>query len=198
MDGVGAGRDDGSVVIRIRVRGARDGREEWVRRVAVPAGCFAHFGQVHSPCADGPDACVTVLLFAFGAGLFEQVPAVTCESLLDSVFAHDGVGETGDVANVVTGPCADGVRFEDRSGVFYGVGLLAYADLAVILSNWHAAFGRAVAAGHDAAVAVGLVEGYFIASPENDPVGWRGLGQAVGLFVGEQWGRGCEEEKGRV
>lgn len=37
VDGVGAGGDDGPVVIRVGVRRAGDGREEWAGRVAVPA-----------------------------------------------------------------------------------------------------------------------------------------------------------------
>ena len=93
---------------------------------------------------------------------------------------------------------ADGVRFENGSGVFYRVGLLAYANLSVPLSYLHAAFGGAVAAGHYVAVAIGLVERYFKAGPVDDSIGGGCLSQAVGLFVGEQWGGGREEKEGRV
>lgn len=41
-DSVGAGGNDGPVVIGEGVACARDGREKWVGRVAVPAGCLAH------------------------------------------------------------------------------------------------------------------------------------------------------------
>ena len=199
MDGIGAARDDGSVVVRVRVRGAGHGREECVRGVAVPAGCWAHFAQVDAICANGSDACVSVLFFANGAGHVPQVRAVAREGLLDSVLASEGVGEAGDVADVVTGPRCDGVRFEHRSAVLLGVvGLLAYAHLADVSAENHATFGRAVAAGHDVTGTVDLVEGYFVAGPEDDSIGGRGLGQAVGLFVREQRGRGCEEEKGGV
>lgn len=112
VDGVGAGRYDGAVVVRVRVRGASDGREEGGRRVAVPAGCFAHFGQVHSVCADGADACVAVLLFAVGAGYVPEVGAVAGERLLHGVLASDGVGIAADVADVVARPCAHGVRLD--------------------------------------------------------------------------------------
>ena len=133
VDGVGAGGDDGSVVVGVGVRCAGDGREEWVRRVAVPAGGFAHFGLMYSPCANGTDACVSVLFFARGAGHVPEVRAVAGEGLLNGVLADEAVGKTGDVADVVTGPLADRVRFENCSGVFHRVGLLAYAHLADIL-----------------------------------------------------------------
>ena len=133
VDGVGAGRDDGPVVVRVGVRGASDGREEWARRVAVPAGGFAHLRLVYPPCANGSDARVAVLVFARGAAHVPEVRAVAREGLLDGVLADEYVGKAGDVADVVTGPLADGIRFKDRSGVFHRVRLLADADLSDIL-----------------------------------------------------------------
>lgn len=91
---------------------------------------------------------------------------------------------------------ADGVCFEDGAGVLCGVGLLADADLAVPRAEFHAAFGGAVAAGHDVAVAAGFVEGHFVAGPVDDAVGGGCFGQAVGLFVREQWGREDGEQEG--
>ena len=199
-DGVGAAGDDGPVVVRVRVRRAGDGREEGGRRVAVPARgrALRHGGRVRAPGADGADARVAVLLLARGARHVPQVRVVARQRLLHAVLAHDRVRVAQDVADVVAGPFAHGVRLQDRAAVRHGVGLVADADLSVPLAELHAAFGRAVAAGHDAAVAVGFVEGYFVAGPVDNSIGAGCLGQAVGLFVGEQGGRGGEEDKGRV
>ena len=83
---------------------------------------------------------------------------------------------TEDITDVVTSPCADGVRFEDCSAVYCRVGLFADADLTVPLAEFHAAFCCGVAAGHDSAVAVGFVEGDFVAGPVDDSVGGGGFG----------------------
>ena len=104
------------------------------------------------------------------------------------------MGVAEDVANVVTGPLAHGVGFENCSAVFHRVGLIAYANLSVPLPQLHAAFGRAVAAGHCVAVAIGFVEGHFVAGPKDDSIGGGCLSQAVGLIVSEQWGRSRQEE----
>lgn len=133
-DGVGAGGDDGPVVVREGVCCSCDGREERVGRVAVPAGGFAHCLKVCSPWTDGADAGVTVLVLARGAGYVPEVRVIAREGLLDGILAHDRMGEAEDVADVVAGPGAHGVRFEDRSAVFDGVGLVADAYLAVPLS----------------------------------------------------------------
>ena len=61
-DGVGAGGDDGAVVVGVGVRCARDGGEKRVRRVAVPAGGFAHRAGMFPPRTDRPDAGVSVLV----------------------------------------------------------------------------------------------------------------------------------------
>ena len=133
VDGVGAGGDDRPVVVGVGVCCAGDGREECARRVAVPAGGFAHFRLMYSPCANGTDARVSVLLFARGAAYVPEVRAVAGEGLLNGVLADEDVGKAGDVADVVTSPLADGIRFEDCSGVFHGVWLLANPDLTDIL-----------------------------------------------------------------
>ena len=195
-DGVGAGGDDGAVVVGVGVRRAGDGREERVRRVAVPAGfgIQAHFLGVCAPWAHGADARVSVLVFTVGAFDFPEVRVVAREGLLDSVLADDGVGVAENVADVVAGPLADGVRFEDGSAVFRRVGLFAYAYLSVVLTYLHAAFGRAIAARHYVTPAVSLVERYFLPGPVDDTIAWGCLCQAVGLFVGEHRGRGRQEE----
>ena len=72
--------------------------------------------------------------------------------------------------------------------------MFAYAYLSVILTDLHAAFGRAIAARHYVAVAVSLVEGYFFPEPVDDTIAWGCLCEAVRLFVGEQRGRGRQEE----
>ena len=151
-----------------------------------------------APGSNGADAGVAVFVLAGGALDVPEVSVVAREGFLDRILADDGVGVAEDVGDVVGGPLADGVGFEDGAGVLCGVGLFADADLAVPLAEFHAAFGGAVAAGHDAAVAVGFVEGHFVAGPVDDAVGGGGFGQAVGLFVREQRGREDEEEKGRV
>ena len=197
-DFVGAGGDDGPVVIRVGIRGAGDGREEGIGRVAVPAGCGAHGAGVGAPGTDGPDAGVSVFVFTRGAFDLPEVGVVAREGLLYRILADDGVGVAEDIADVVAGPLAYGVRFEDGSAVLCGMGLFADTDLSVPLTEFHAAFGRAVAAGHYAAVAVGFVEKDFVAGPVYDSVGARCFGEAVGLFVREQWGRNRQEQKGRV
>lgn len=72
--------------------------------------------------------------------------------------------------------------------------MFAYAYLSVILTDLHAALGRAIAARHYITVAVSLVEGYFFPEPVDDTIAWRCLCEAVRLFVGEQRGRGRQEE----
>ena len=197
-DLVGAGRDDGTVVIRVGIRGAGDGREERVGRVAVPAGRGAHGAGVGAPGTDGSDAGFSVLIITRGAFDLPELGIVAREGLLHRILAHDGVGVAEDVADVVASPLAYGVRFEDSPAVYRGMRLFADADLSVPLTEFHAAFGRAVAAGHYTTVAVGFVEGDFIAGPVDDSVGGGCFGQAVGLFVREQGGRKREEQKGRV
>lgn len=158
--------DDGAVVVRERVRGARGGREEGVRRVAVPAAraALAHGGRVGAPGPHGPHARVAVLVLALGAaGRAPEVRAVARQRLLLHVLADDRVRVAEDVADVVARPLAHGVRFEDRAAVLGWVGVVADADLAVPLAELHAAFCCAGAAGHDVAVAVGFVEGDFVA-----------------------------------
>ena len=86
------------------------------------------------------------------------------------------MGVAEDVTDVVAGPGADGVCFEDGAAVFCRVGLFADADLAVPLAEFHAAFCCGVAAGHDSAVAVGFVEGDFVAGPVDYSVGGGGFG----------------------
>ena len=186
---VRAGRDDGSVVVRVRVRGAGDGREEGVRWITVPAGSFAHGGCTDTPGADGSDARISVLLVACGVGYVEEVGVVACEGQCDTVLADDGVGESEDVADVVACPFTNGVRFQDGSGVFDRVGLVADAHLSVILAQLHAAFGGTVAARHYIAIAVRSVQRHFLASPVNDSIRGGALGKAIRLIVGEQWGR---------
>lgn len=172
-EGVGAGGEDSPVIVGGRVNCARDGREECVRRVAVPAGGFAHCRRMYSPWTNGIDARVSVLVFAIGAGYFPEVRAVADEGASDGVKAGERVGNPEDIADVVTGPSADGVRFEDCSAVFDGVGLLSNANLTDILPYLHATFGRAIAAGHDVAKAIGFVVRYFSALPEDDSIGGR-------------------------
>lgn len=197
-EGVGAGGDDGPVVVGVGVCCAGDGGEEGIGRVAVPAGGLAHGAGVYSPWTDGTDTGVSVFVVARGAAYVPEIRVVAREGLLHGVLADDGVGVAEDVTDVVAGPLTDWVCFEDRPAVFYRVGLVAYTYLSVPLPELHAAFGRSVAAGHDAAVAVGFVEGNFLAGPVDDSIGGGCLGQAVGLFVGEQWGCGRQEEEGRV
>ena len=195
---VGAGGDDGPVVIWVGIRCAGDGREKWVGWVAIPAGGQAHFRSMYSPSTDWSDAGVSVLFIAFGAGHVPEICTVTCHGPLDDIFAGEAVGVAGDVTDVVAGPLADGVRFEDCSGVFGRVGLVTYAYLSVPLPYLHAAFGCAVAAWHYIAVTIGFVKEYFISRPVDDSIGRRSLVQAVGLLIGEQLGRGRQEEEGRV
>ena len=167
---VRAGRDDGSVVVRERVRGAGDGREESVWRVTVPAGSLAHSGCTNAPGADGSDARVSVLFVACGVGYVEKIRIVASEGQRDAVLADDGVRESEDVANVVACPFADGVRFQNGSGVFDRVGLVADAHLSVILAQLHAAFGGTVTARHYIAIAIRFVQRHFLASPINDSI----------------------------
>ena len=192
VDGVGAGGDNGPVVVGVGVRCARNGREERVRRIAVPAGGFAHFVHMGSPGTNGTDACVSVLVVTRGAGCVPEVRAIAGKCILNGVSAGEGVGKAGDVADVVSSPLADGVRFEDCSGVIHRMGLLANADLSIPLSYLHAAFSRASAAGYDAGT-IDFVEGHFFATPVDDSISGGCLGQAVGLFVRKQWGCGGKE-----
>lgn len=92
-DGVGAGGDDGTVVLGVGVCCARDGRKERIRRVAVPAGgwVLAHFLGVGPPWTDGADAGFPVHIVACGAFDLPEVRTVTRQGLLDSVLADDGV-----------------------------------------------------------------------------------------------------------
>lgn len=85
VDGIGAGGDDGPVVVGEDICCACYRREECVGRVAVPAGGFAHFASANSPCTHGADASVSVLVFARGAGHVEEVRVVAGERLLNSV-----------------------------------------------------------------------------------------------------------------
>ena len=186
---VRAGRDDGSVIVRVRVRGAGDGREESVWRITVPAGSLAHHGCTDAPRADGSNARVSVLLVACGVCYVEEVRVVACEGQRDAVLADDGVGEPEDVADVVACPLADRVRFQYGSGVFDGVRLVANAHLSVILAQLHAAFGGTVAARHYVAITIRFVQRHFLARPVDDPIGGGALGKAIGLVVGEQRGR---------
>ena len=115
---------------------------------------------------------------------------------MNGVLADNGVGVAEDIADVIAGPFANRVCFKDGSAIFCRMGLVPYADLSVPLTQLHAAFGRAVAAGHYTAVTVGLVEKDFVAGPVDDSIGGGCFGQAVGLFVGQQWGRGRQEKEG--
>lgn len=165
-DAVRAGGDDGAVVVRVRVRGAGGGGEERVGRVAVPAAgaALAHGLGVAAPGPDGPDARVAVgVLAGAAAGDAPEVGAVARQRPLHHVLAHDRVRVAEDVADVVARPLAHRVRFQHRPAVLGRVGVVADADLPVPLPELHAAFGRAGAAGHDVAVAVGFVEGDFVA-----------------------------------
>lgn len=151
-----------------------------------------------APRPDGADARISILIITSGALDLPKIGIIAREGLLDRILTDDRVGITQDIADVVASPLADGVGFQDSAAVFRRVWLFADADLAVPLAEFHAAFGGAVAAGHDAAVAVGFVEGDFVAGPVDDAVGGGGFGEAVGLFVREQGGRDGQEEKGRV
>ena len=186
---VRASRNDGSVVVRVRVRGAGDGREEGVWRVTVPARSLAHRGCTDAPGADGSDACVSVLFVACGVGYVEEVGVVTSEGQGDAVLADDRVGESEDVADIVACPFADRVRFQDSSGVFDWVGLVADAYLSVILAQLHAAFGGTVAVRHYIAIAIRFVQRHFLASPVDDSIRGGALGEAIGFIVGEQRSR---------
>ena len=146
-----------------------------------------------APGSDGSDARVSVFVITRSAFDVPEVGVVAREGLLHGILADDRVGVAEDVADVVAGPLAYGIRFEDGSAVLCGMGLIADADLSVPLTELHAAFGRAVAAGHYIAVAAGFVEEDFIAGPVDDSIGGGCFGQAVGLFVCEQWGRNREE-----
>ena len=186
---VRAGRDDGPIVVWERVRGAGDGREERVWWITVPAGSLAHGGCTDTPGADGSYARVSVLIVACGSGYVEEVGVVASKGQCDAVLADDGVGEAEDVANVVACPFANGVRFQNGSGVFDRVRLVADAHLSVILAQLHAAFGGTVAARRYIAIAIRFVQRHFVASPVYDSIRGGALGKAIGLFVGEQWGR---------
>lgn len=153
---------------------------------------------MYSPWTNGTDAGVSVLVFARGAAHVPEIDVIACKGLLDSVLAYDGMRIAENVADVVAGPFANGVCFEDCAGVFRTVWLFAYADLSVPLPKLHTAFGRAVAASHYAAVAVGFVERDFMPCPVNDSVGRGCLGEAIRLIVGEQWGRGRQQQESRV
>ena len=117
-----------------------------------------------APGPHGPHARVAVLVLAGrAAGDAPEVRAVARQRLLHHVLAHDRVRVAEDVADVVARPLADRVRFEHGPAVLCRVGVVADADLPVPLAQLHAAFCRAGAAGHDVAVAVGFVEGDFVA-----------------------------------
>ena len=73
--------------------------------------------------------------------------------------------------------------------------MVAYAYLSVPLTDFHAAFGRAVAAGHYVSEAVGFVKEDFFTGPVDDSIGGRCFGEAVGLFVGECWGHSRQDEE---
>ena len=171
-----AGRDDGPVVVRVRVRSAGDGREEWVRWITVPARSLAHRGGTDTPGADGSDARVSVLFVACGVSHVEEVGVVASEGQRDAVLADDRVGESEDVADVVACPFADGVRLEDGSGVFDGVGLVTDAHLSIILAQLHAAFGGTVAARHYSAITIRFVQRHFLAGPVDDSISGGALG----------------------
>ena len=162
---VGGGRNDGAVVIGVCIRCARDGGEKGIRRIAVPAGSRAHGAGVGAPWTDRANARVPVFVIACRAVRVPEIGVIAREGLLDRVLTHDGVGVAEDVGDVVAGPLADGVGFEDCAAIFCRVGLFADADLAVPGSELQAAFCGAVAAGHYSAVAVGFVEGDFVAGP---------------------------------
>ena len=185
-DGVGAGGNDGAVVIREGVCCAGNGREERVGRVAVPAGggTFAHCCSMYSPWTDGTDAGVSILVFARGAAHVPEVDVVARKGLLNTVLAHEVMGVAQDVADVVAGPFAIRVCFEECAGVLNSVRLFAYADLSVPLPELHTATGRAVATLNNAGT-VGFVKRDFLPCPINDSVGCGCLGEAVRLFVGE-------------
>ena len=113
VDGVGAGRDDGPVVVGEGVRCTGDGREELVGRVAVPAGGQAHFLEMLSPGSHGTDAGVSVGLVTGGAVHAPEIHAVARQGILHGVFADQVVRVAEDVTRVVAGPFTDGVCFED-------------------------------------------------------------------------------------
>ena len=186
---VRAGRDDGPIVVWERVRGAGGGREERVWWITVPAGGLAHRGCTDTPGSDGSNARVSVLVVACGAGYVEEVGVVASEGQCDAVLADEGVREAEDVADVVACPFANGVRFQNGSGVFDRVRWVADAHLSDILAQLHAAFGGTVAARHCIAIAIRFVQRHFLASPVDDSIRGGAQGKAVGLFVGEQWGR---------
>ena len=91
-DFVGASRDDGAVVVGKGVRGAGDGGEKGVGRVAIPAGISAHGGGVGAPWPDGPDAGVAIFVIAGGAIDVPEVGVIAREGFLDRILTDDGVG----------------------------------------------------------------------------------------------------------
>ena len=153
---------------------------------------------MRAPGTDGPNTRVSIFIFTRSALDLPEVGVVAREGLLDCVLADDGMGVAEDVADIVAGPFADGVRFENGSAVLGGMGHFADTDLSIPLTEFHAAFCRPVAAGHYPAVAVGFVEEDFVAGPVDDSIAGGCFGQAVILFVGEQWRRKDQEKKGRV
>ena len=90
---VRAGRDDRSVIVRVCVRGAGDGREEGVWWITIPAGSLAHRGCTDAPGSDGSDARISVLLVACGVGYVKEIGVVASEGQRDAVLADNGVGE---------------------------------------------------------------------------------------------------------
>ena len=129
-----------------------------------------------SPWTDGTNACIPIFIITRGVFDLPEIGIVACKSLLHRILTNDGMRVTEDITDVVTGPIADWVRFEDCSTIFCRVGLFADADLAVPLAEFHAAFCCAVAAGHDSAVAVCFIEWDFIAGPVDYSVGGGGFG----------------------
>ena len=86
------------------------------------------------PWPDGTDAGISVLVVARGACYAPEIGVVACEGLLNGVLAYDRVGVAEDVADIVAGPFAHGIRLEDCSAIFHRVGLVAYAYLSVPLA----------------------------------------------------------------
>ena len=142
-----------------------------------------------APGTDRPNTRVSIFIFTCGAFDLPEVGVVACEGLLYCILTDDRVGVTEDVADIVAGPFANRIRLENGSAVLCGMGHFADTDLSIPLTELHAAFGRSVTAGHYPAVAVGFVEKDFVAGPVDDSIVGGCFGQAIGLFVGEQWRR---------
>ena len=198
-DFVGTSRNDRAVVVRIRIRCARDRGEERIRRITIPARSRTHSRGVRAPRSHGSNARVPVLILAGCALDMPKIRIIARERFLNRILTDDRVGVAEDIRDVVRRPLADGVSFKNSAAILRRMRLFADTDLTVPGAEFHAAFCGAVGAGHDAAVAVCFVEGHFVAGPVDDAVGGGGFGEAVGLVVGEEWGReeGEEEEGGR-